>query len=173
VPSPDALPDGDARDLARRALRYMDLAPGTSLRDVPVDAAFIGSCTNGRLEDLRAAAAVLRGRRVAPNVLAIVVPGSMSVRAEAQREGLDEVFRRAGFEWRGSGCSMCVAGNGDILPPGARAASSTNRNFEGRQGTGALPISCRRPAWRPVRWPVCSPSRATCDGPRRYRWSSR
>jgi 3-isopropylmalate/(R)-2-methylmalate dehydratase large subunit len=137
VPEPDAIADGDARDLARRALVYMDLAPGTDLRTVPIDAAFIGSCTNGRLEDLRAAAEVLRGRTVAPTVRAIVVPGSMSVRAQAEGEGLDEVFRRAGFDWRGSGCSLCVAGNGDVLAPGTRAASSTNRNFEGRQGTGA------------------------------------
>jgi len=137
VPDPDSLPTEAARESAHRALIYMDLAPGTPVREIAVDAAFIGSCTNGRIEDLRAAAEVLRGRRVAPGVRALVAPGSTAVRREAEHEGLDEVFRAAGFEWRGSGCSLCVAGNGDILPPGARAASSTNRNFEGRQGTGA------------------------------------
>jgi 3-isopropylmalate/(R)-2-methylmalate dehydratase large subunit len=135
VPDPATLPE-DRRELAVRALEYMDLTPGTPLRTIAIDAAFIGSCTNGRIEDLRAAADVLRQRHVAPGVRAVVVPGSLSVRAQAEAEGLDTVFREAGFDWRGTGCSMCVAGNGDVLPPGARAASSTNRNFEGRQGTG-------------------------------------
>lgn len=137
VPEPEVLSTEAARESARRALIYMGLEPGMPVRAITVDAAFIGSCTNGRIEDLRAAAEVLRGRRVAPGVRALVAPGSTAVRHEAEREGLDKVFRAAGFEWRGAGCSLCVAGNGDILPPGARAASSTNRNFEGRQGTGA------------------------------------
>lgn len=136
VPELATIPE-ERRELAVRALEYMDLTPGTPLRTIAIDAAFIGSCTNGRIEDLRAAAEVLRHRHVAPGVQAVVVPGSLSVRAQAEAEGLDVVFREAGFDWRGTGCSMCVAGNGDVLPPGARAASSTNRNFEGRQGTGA------------------------------------
>lgn len=136
VPDPRSLPT-ERRELAARALEYMDLTPGTPLRNIAIDAAFIGSCTNARIEDLRAAAEVLRGRHVAAGVRAIVVPGSLTVRAQAEAEGLDVVFRESGFEWRGTGCSMCVAANGDVLPPGARAASSTNRNFEGRQGSGS------------------------------------
>ena len=119
-----------------RALGYMALEPGTSLQDIPVDRVFIGSCTNGRLSDLRAAAAVARGRRVAPTVSAMVVPGSMAVKAAAEAEGLDRVFIDAGFEWRNAGCSMCLGMNPDMLQPGERCASSSNRNFEGRQGTG-------------------------------------
>jgi 3-isopropylmalate/(R)-2-methylmalate dehydratase large subunit len=119
-----------------RALGYMALEPGTSLKDIPVDRVFIGSCTNGRLSDLRAAAAVARGRRVAPTVSAMVVPGSMAVKAAAEAEGLDRVFIDAGFEWRNAGCSMCLGMNPDMLQPGERCASSSNRNFEGRQGTG-------------------------------------
>jgi 3-isopropylmalate/(R)-2-methylmalate dehydratase large subunit len=135
VPDPDALVDGE-RDAARRALRYMDLTPGTPMRDVSVDVVFLGSCTNGRVEDLRAAAEVVRGRRVAERVRAIVVPGSVAVKTEAEREGLDRIFRDAGFEWRDTGCSMCLGMNSDVLGPGERCASTSNRNFEGRQGPG-------------------------------------
>jgi 3-isopropylmalate/(R)-2-methylmalate dehydratase large subunit len=114
----------------------MDLVPGTPLAAIPIQRAFIGSCTNARLSDLREAAALVRGRRVAHGVQAMVVPGSSSVRRAAEAEGLDRVFRDAGFEWRQSGCSMCLAMNDDVLAPGERCASSTNRNFEGRQGAG-------------------------------------
>ena len=119
-----------------RALAYMDLAPGTRLTDVAIERAFIGSCTNARIEDLRAAAEVARGRHVAAGVRAMVVPGSSSVRRTAEAEGLDRIFLAAGFEWLQSGCSMCLAMNDDVLRPGERCASSTNRNFEGRQGAG-------------------------------------
>jgi 3-isopropylmalate/(R)-2-methylmalate dehydratase large subunit len=136
VPDPRSMPAGGAREAAERALAYMDLAPGTRLRDVAVDTVFVGSCTNGRIEDLRAAADVLRGRRVAPGVRALVVPGSMAVRQQAQAEGLDEVFLAAGAEWRSAGCSMCLGMNPDTLAPGERCASTSNRNFEGRQGRG-------------------------------------
>jgi 3-isopropylmalate/(R)-2-methylmalate dehydratase large subunit len=115
---------------------YMNLRPGTPIRDISVDAVFIGSCTNGRLEDLRAAADVVRGRKVYPGVRALVVPGSARVKAEAEAEGLDKHFIAAGFEWRSAGCSMCLGMNGDILAPGERCASTSNRNFEGRQGPG-------------------------------------
>jgi 3-isopropylmalate/(R)-2-methylmalate dehydratase large subunit len=121
---------------AERALAYMDLAPGTKLSDVAVDTVFIGSCTNGRLEDLRAAADVLRGRRVADGVRVLVVPGSVEVLRQAEDEGLNKVFEAAGAEWRGAGCSMCLAMNPDKLAPGERSASTSNRNFEGRQGPG-------------------------------------
>jgi 3-isopropylmalate/(R)-2-methylmalate dehydratase large subunit len=121
---------------AARALDYMGLIPGTPLQDIRIDRAFIGSCTNARIEDLRDAAQVLRGRRVADGVRAMVVPGSSAVRRQAELEGLDRVFADAGFEWRQSGCSMCLAMNDDVLAPGERCASSTNRNFEGRQGAG-------------------------------------
>jgi 3-isopropylmalate/(R)-2-methylmalate dehydratase large subunit len=136
VPDPDAFTDASARDAARRALAYMGLSAGTPMRDVHVDTVFIGSCTNARLSDLRAAAAVVRGRRVAAGVRALVVPGSVAVKLEAEAEGLDRVFTDAGFEWRGAGCSMCLAMNPDKLAPGERAASTSNRNFEGRQGPG-------------------------------------
>ena len=119
-----------------RALAYMDLRPGMPLRAITVDRVFLGSCTNARIEDLRAAAGVVRGRRVAAGVRAMVVPGSALVKAQAEREGLDAVFRAAGFEWRGAGCSMCLGMNPDILQPGERCASTSNRNFEGRQGRG-------------------------------------
>jgi 3-isopropylmalate/(R)-2-methylmalate dehydratase large subunit len=114
----------------------MDLTPGTPLRDIAVDTVFIGSCTNGRMEDLRAAAAVLRGRKIAQSVRMLVVPGSMEVRAQAEREGLNEIFTAAGAEWRSAGCSMCLGMNPDTLSPGERSASTSNRNFEGRQGKG-------------------------------------
>ena len=119
-----------------RALRYMDLKPGIALADIAIDRVFIGSCTNARLEDLRAAASVIRGRRVHPKVRAMVVPGSTSVKRAAEDEGLDLVFKAAGFEWRNAGCSMCLGMNPDILAPGERCASTSNRNFEGRQGSG-------------------------------------
>jgi 3-isopropylmalate/(R)-2-methylmalate dehydratase large subunit len=119
-----------------RSLAYMGLVPGTPLREIAVDRVFIGSCTNGRLEDLRRAAKVVAGRKVADGVAAIVVPGSAAVRIAAEGEGLDAVFRAAGFEWRASGCSMCVAMNDDRLSEGERCASTSNRNFEGRQGKG-------------------------------------
>jgi len=136
VPDPAALPAGPAREAAERALAYMGLRPGTRLRDIAVDAVFIGSCTNGRIEDLRAAADVLRGRRVREGVRVLVVPGSMAVGAQAVREGLDEVFTAAGAQWRSAGCSMCLGMNPDTLSPGERCASTSNRNFEGRQGRG-------------------------------------
>jgi 3-isopropylmalate/(R)-2-methylmalate dehydratase large subunit len=137
VPDPGLLRTPEARDVAERALAYMGLAPGTLIRGITIDAAFIGSCTNSRIEDLREAAGVLRGRHVAAGVTAIAAPGSMTVKAQAEAEGLDDIFRSAGFAWGGAGCSLCIAANGDVVPPGARCASTTNRNFEGRQGTGA------------------------------------
>ncbi len=136
VPSPDELDEPSAREAARRALAYMGLQPGTPMREVTVGTVFIGSCTNGRIEDLRAAAAVAAGRSVAPGVRSLVVPGSGQVKEQAEREGLDRVFRQAGFEWRNPGCSMCLAMNPDKLAPGERSASTSNRNFEGRQGPG-------------------------------------
>ena len=136
VPDPDDAADEALRARMRRMLDYMGLAAGQRLTDVAVDAVFIGSCTNGRIEDMRAAAAVLRGRRVADGVRAMVVPGSGLVKAQAEREGLDRIFREAGFEWREAGCSMCLGMNPDRLLPGQRCASTSNRNFEGRQGPG-------------------------------------
>ncbi len=136
VPDPDTWTDPAARETAARALAYMGIAAGTPMRDIPVDTIFIGSCTNARIEDLRVAAAVLQGHRVAPKVRALVVPGSGRVKAEAEAEGLDRIFVAAGFEWRDPGCSMCLAMNPDKLAPGERAASTSNRNFEGRQGRG-------------------------------------
>jgi 3-isopropylmalate/(R)-2-methylmalate dehydratase large subunit len=137
VPDPtDARTEGERRSTAR-ALEYMGLAPGTRMEDVPVDRVFIGSCTNARLEDLRAAATVVRGHRVNGAVRAMVVPGSRAVKHAAEAEGLDEVFRAAGFEWREAGCSMCLGMNPDTLAPGERCASTSNRNFEGRQGKGS------------------------------------
>jgi 3-isopropylmalate/(R)-2-methylmalate dehydratase large subunit len=120
-----------------RALQYMDLRPGTPVQEIRLDRVFIGSCTNSRIGDLRAAASVVRGRRVADGVHAMVVPGSAQVKEQAEREGLDEVFRAAGFDWRAAGCSMCLGMNPDIAAPGERVASTSNRNFEGRQGRGA------------------------------------
>jgi 3-isopropylmalate/(R)-2-methylmalate dehydratase large subunit len=136
VPDPVEYVEADARAAVERALRYMDLTPGTPLRDIRIDKVFIGSCTNARIEDLRAAARVADGRRVADGVHAIVVPGSAQVKRQAEEEGLREVFERAGFEWRRAGCSMCLGMNPDILQPGERCASTSNRNFEGRQGAG-------------------------------------
>ncbi|MFI6168110.1 3-isopropylmalate dehydratase large subunit [Nocardia sp. NPDC051052] len=136
VPDPAQIADETARESAAKALRYMDLAPGTPLREVAVDTVFVGSCTNGRIEDLRAVAEVLKGRRVADTVRMLVVPGSMRVRAQAELEGLGEIFTAAGAEWRQAGCSMCLGMNPDQLEPGQRCASTSNRNFEGRQGKG-------------------------------------
>jgi 3-isopropylmalate/(R)-2-methylmalate dehydratase large subunit len=136
VPDPSTMPEGGERDAAERALAYMGLEPGTRLRDVAVDTVFLGSCTNGRMEDLRAAAEILRGRKVADGVRALVVPGSMLVKLQAEAEGLDAVFTAAGAEWRQAGCSMCLGMNPDTLAPGERSASTSNRNFEGRQGRG-------------------------------------
>jgi 3-isopropylmalate/(R)-2-methylmalate dehydratase large subunit len=136
VPDPGSFADESARESAKRALAYMGLKAGTPMRDVTVDTVFIGSCTNSRIEDLRAAAAVARGRRVKPGVRTLVVPGSAAVKAQAEAEGLDRMFRDAGFDWREPGCSMCLAMNPDKLAPGERCASTSNRNFEGRQGKG-------------------------------------
>jgi len=136
VPDPASFADEAQRAAAERALQYMALRPGTPLRDIPIDVVFVGSCTNGRLEDLRAAAEVLGGRRVADGVRMLVVPGSAAVRKAAEAEGLDEIFIKAGAEWRFAGCSMCLGMNPDTLKPGQRSASTSNRNFEGRQGRG-------------------------------------
>jgi len=136
VPDPAAMRDPAKKSAAERALAYMDLKPGTKLAEVRIDRVFIGSCTNGRIEDLRAAAAVAKGRKVAGHVNAMVVPGSGLVKHQAEEEGLDKVFLEAGFEWREPGCSMCLAMNADRLAPGERCASTSNRNFEGRQGRG-------------------------------------
>jgi 3-isopropylmalate/(R)-2-methylmalate dehydratase large subunit len=136
VPDPDDAPDAERRAAMARALDYMGLRPGMAIRDIAVDTVFIGSCTNSRLSDLRAAAEVVRGRRVATGVRAIVVPGSGTVKRQAEAEGLDQVLIAAGFEWRDAGCSMCVAMNDDRLAPGERCVSTSNRNFEGRQGPG-------------------------------------
>jgi 3-isopropylmalate/(R)-2-methylmalate dehydratase large subunit len=136
VPDPASLDDADARAAAERALVYMALEPGTPIREIEVARVFIGSCTNSRIEDLRSAAEVARGRRVHPAVRAMVVPGSAQVKLQAEAEGLDRIFIDAGFEWRRAGCSMCLGMNPDVLAPGERCASTSNRNFEGRQGAG-------------------------------------
>lgn len=136
VPDPEAITDETERASAQRALEYMGLQAGTPLRQIPVDTVFLGSCTNGRIEDLRAAAGVLQGRRIAESVRMLVVPGSMKVKAQAEAEGLDAVFEAAGAQWRSAGCSMCLGMNPDQLAPGERSASTSNRNFEGRQGKG-------------------------------------
>ncbi len=136
VPDPQALPAGTARDAAERALSYMSLTAGTPMREITVQTVFLGSCTNGRMEDLRAAAKVLQGRRVADGVRMLVVPGSMLVKLQAEQEGLDALFTTAGADWRSAGCSMCLGMNPDTLAPGERSASTSNRNFEGRQGRG-------------------------------------
>jgi 3-isopropylmalate/(R)-2-methylmalate dehydratase large subunit len=137
VPAPDDFSDAADRMAAAKALEYQGLEPGRLMSDIPVDYVFIGSCTNGRLEDLRAAAAVLKGRRAAPGVTVLVVPGSGPVKARAESEGLADIFRAAGCQWREPGCSMCLGKNPDQVPPGRRCASTSNRNFEGRQGKGA------------------------------------
>ena len=138
VPDPSSFADSTDRQAATRALEYMALKPGTRIEDIPLDRIFIGSCTNSRLEDLRLAARVVAGKHVAKSLKeALVVPGSMQVKAAAEEEGLDKIFRDAGFEWRDAGCSMCLAMNNDVLPAGERSASTSNRNFEGRQGAGS------------------------------------
>ena len=136
VPDPASYADPAKAEQVTRMLSYMGLEPGQRLADLPVDVVFIGSCTNGRIEDLRAAAGVLQGRRVAAGVRALVVPGSGLVKQQAEQEGLEAVFTAAGFEWREAGCSMCLGMNPDKLKPGQRCASTSNRNFEGRQGAG-------------------------------------
>ncbi|MDQ2722849.1 MAG: 3-isopropylmalate dehydratase large subunit [Actinomycetota bacterium] len=136
VPDPEQIADEAKRVSAEKAIEYMGLTPGMPLREVAVDTVFLGSCTNGRIEDLRAAATILQGRRVADGLRMLVVPGSMRVKAQAEQEGLDQVFTAAGAEWRQAGCSMCLGMNPDQLAPGERAASTSNRNFEGRQGKG-------------------------------------
>ncbi len=136
VPDPAALADENERRAAEQALAYMGLTPGTPLREIEVDTVFLGSCTNGRIEDLRVAAELLRGKRIDAHTRMLVVPGSVAVKAQAEEEGLDEVFTAAGAEWRGAGCSMCLGMNPDQLQPGERSASTSNRNFQGRQGKG-------------------------------------
>jgi 3-isopropylmalate/(R)-2-methylmalate dehydratase large subunit len=136
VPDPDTFLDDGERRAVSRALEYMDLKPGTRIEDIRIDRVFIGSCTNSRIEDLRSAAKVVRGRTVDPKVRAMVVPGSTPVKRQAEAEGLHRIFEAAGFEWREAGCSMCLGMNPDILMPGERCASTSNRNFEGRQGKG-------------------------------------
>jgi 3-isopropylmalate/(R)-2-methylmalate dehydratase large subunit len=135
VPDPASAPDALRRDGMARALAYMDLTPGTALTDIAIDRVFLGSCTNSRIEDLRVAARIVDGRRTV--IPAMVVPGSGLVKQQAEAEGLDAIFQRAGFEWRSAGCSMCVGMNGDLVGPGERCASTSNRNFVGRQGKGA------------------------------------
>ncbi len=136
VPSPEDLEDATDQIAAQKALEYMDLRAGTPMRDIKVDTVFVGSCTNGRIEDLRVAAAIIEGRHVAADTRLLVVPGSVRVRLQAEDEGLDVIFKEAGAEWRGAGCSMCLGMNPDQLAPGERSASTSNRNFEGRQGKG-------------------------------------
>ena len=136
VPAPEDFADAEERNAAARALEYMGLNPGTPLRDIKVDTVFLGSCTNGRIEDLRIAASLLKGRKIADNIRMLVVPGSAKVRLQAQSEGLDQIFTAAGADWREAGCSMCLGMNPDQLAPGERSASTSNRNFEGRQGKG-------------------------------------
>jgi 3-isopropylmalate/(R)-2-methylmalate dehydratase large subunit len=136
VPIPAQMKNSGERDALEKALRYMGLIPGQRLLGQPIDVVFIGSCTNGRLSDIRLAASVMKGRKVAPGVRVLVVPGSQEVKRQAEQEGLDAIFRSAGAEWRESGCSMCIAMNGDQISPGQYAVSTSNRNFEGRQGKG-------------------------------------
>jgi 3-isopropylmalate/(R)-2-methylmalate dehydratase large subunit len=137
VPSPDSFTDPNEKAAAVRALEYMDLVAGTKMKDIKVDTVFLGSCTNSRIEDLRSAAAILKGKTKADNIRMLVVPGSARVRLQAESEGLDKIFKDFGAEWRFAGCSMCLGMNPDQLAPGERAASTSNRNFEGRQGKGA------------------------------------
>ncbi|NEK06182.1 3-isopropylmalate dehydratase large subunit, partial [Rhizobium leguminosarum] len=133
---PESFGDDTAKRAAEKALQYMDLTPGTPLRDIKIDTVFLGSCTNARIEDLRAAAEILKGRRIADGTRMMVVPSSTMVKQQAEEEGLDKVFTEFGAEWRTAGCSMCLGMNPDQLKPGERSASTSNRNFEGRQGPG-------------------------------------
>ena len=160
VPDPELMTDEGERQAAEKALVYMDLRPGTPMRDITVDAVFVGSCTNGRIEDLRVVADVLRGRRIADGVRMLVVPGSMRVRAQAEAEGLGEIFITAGAEWRQAGCSMCLGMNPDQLAPGERCAATSNRNFEGRQGKGGRThlVSPAVAAATAVRGTLCAPA---------------
>ena len=136
VPDPASFSDPAQRESAERALSYMDLQPDTPIQDIKIDRVFVGACTNGRLEDLRAVAEVVKGRKVHPDVYAMVVPGSALIKEQAEAEGLDRIIKDAGLDWRVAGCSMCLGMNPDILQPGERCASTSNRNFEGRQGKG-------------------------------------
>jgi 3-isopropylmalate/(R)-2-methylmalate dehydratase large subunit len=136
IPNPEDYPDAGERESVERALTYMDLEPGTRIKDILVDRIFIGSCTNSRIEDLRAAARVAEGKKVSESVYAMVVPGSNAIKRQAEDEGIDLILKDAGFDWREAGCSMCLGMNPDILNPGERCASTSNRNFEGRQGRG-------------------------------------
>ena len=136
IPNPDEFENESEKEAAARALDYMDLKPGQKINEILLDRVFIGSCTNGRIEDLRAAAMVVEGKKVAENIEAMVVPGSTLVKKQAEEEGLDKIFIEAGFDWREAGCSMCLGMNPDILQPGERCASTSNRNYEGRQGAG-------------------------------------
>ncbi|KYH43319.1 3-isopropylmalate dehydratase large subunit [Branchiibius sp. NY16-3462-2] len=167
VPFPDEFGDENARTAAERAIEYMGLTPGTPLRDIAVDTVFLGSCTNGRIEDLRAAADVIRGHQVADGVRMLVVPGSARVRLQAEAEGLDEIFKAAGAEWRLAGCSMCLGMNPDQLTPGERSASTSNRNFEGRQGKGGRThlVSPLVAAATAIRGRLSAPSDLTADQP--------
>ena len=136
IPDPDSFNNSQEKESAVRALKYMDLKAGTPINDISIDRVFIGSCTNSRIEDLESAATVVQGRKVNKRVSAMVVPGSYAVKKEAEKRGLDKIFKEAGFDWREAGCSMCLGMNPDILSPGERCASTSNRNFEGRQGKG-------------------------------------
>lgn len=136
MPDPANYADLNERQAVARALEYMDLRPGMPILDIRIDRVFIVSCTDARLSDLEAAAAIVRGKKILPRVKAMVVPGSMQIKAQAEAKGLEKIFKEAGFEWRDAGCSMCVGMNADILAPGERSASTSNRNFEGRQGRG-------------------------------------
>jgi 3-isopropylmalate dehydratase large subunit len=136
VPDPRTITDENQRQATMRALEYMGLIPNMPITDIKIDTVFIGSCTNSRIEDLRLAASLAKGKHVATGVRAMVVPGSGLVKQQAEQEGLDRLFKEAGFEWREAGCSMCLAMNADVLQPGERCASTSNRNFEGRQGAG-------------------------------------
>ena len=170
VPAPSDFDDETDQIAAEKALEYMGLEAGTPMRDIKVDTVFVGSCTNGRIEDLRAAAAVIKGRKVAADTRMLVVPGSVRVRLQAEEEGLDVVFKEAGAEWRGAGCSMCLGMNPDQLAPGERSASTSNRNFEGRQGKGgrthlvSLPVA----AATAVRGTCSSPADLSRSRPRRH-----
>jgi len=136
VPDPETFSNESEKSAARRALDYMDLQPNTPIQEITLDKVFIGSCTNSRIEDLRSVAAIVKGKQVNQNVIAIIVPGSFTIKLKAEQEGLDSIFKEAGFEWREAGCSMCLGMNPDTLQPGERSASTSNRNFEGRQGPG-------------------------------------
>ena len=164
-PLPDSFAEASERDAAARALDYMGLTTGTPLRDVAVDTVFIGSCTNGRIEDLRAVAAVAEGRTVAEGVRTLVVPGSHAVKAQAEAEGIDRVLRAAGFDSHEPGCSMCLAMNPDKLAPGERCASTSNRNFEGRQGRGGRTHLVSPPSPPPPPSPARSPPPPTSTDP--------